>query len=71
VLAGWEEFAHDASIFADSLSRVDGSQISHGKFYLREAMHADLGFYHPREKNQVPSKRVLYKEPTEECHEIV
>ncbi|XP_051202388.1 protein ALP1-like [Lolium perenne] len=40
VLAGWEGSAHDASILAYNLSRLDGLQIPDGKFYLGDDGYA-------------------------------
>jgi hypothetical protein len=54
VFDGWEGSAHGASIFADSLSRIDWLNIrdvSSTKDMLD--MHADLGFYQPSGKPSI------------------
>jgi hypothetical protein len=40
MLAGWKGAAHDATILADSLKRVDRLKFSKGKFYLANVGYA-------------------------------
>jgi hypothetical protein len=40
VLAGWEGSAHDESILANNLSRLDGLKITNGKFRLGDVGYA-------------------------------